>query len=49
MNAYTTTSTRNTAHSDGKLSRMFRAFCIEVRRAIETVGAAYRNGPLPPL
>jgi hypothetical protein len=47
MNATTSISTRNTA--DSKLGRLFRAFCMEARRAIELVGASYRNGPLPPL
>ncbi|MFS2027942.1 hypothetical protein ACL58G_21220 [Massilia sp. GER05] len=49
MNAYTTISTRNTAAGDSKLSRMFRTFCMEMRRAIETVGAAYQNGLQPPM
>jgi hypothetical protein len=45
MNATTTipTSTRLTAES--KLGRLFRAFCQEARRAIETVGASYRHTP----
>ena len=45
MNATTTipTSTRLTAES--KLGRLFRAFCQEARRAIETVGASYRYTP----
>ena len=47
MNATTTISTRNTA--DNKFGRLFRAFCQEARRAIELVGASYRNGPLSPL
>jgi hypothetical protein len=47
MNAYTSISTRHTAES--KLGRLFRAFCKEARRAIELVGASYRNGPLSPL
>lgn len=47
MNAYTTTSSLKTA--DGTLGRLFRAFCREARRAIEIVGASYRNGPLAPL
>jgi hypothetical protein len=47
MNAYTTISSRNTA--DGALGRLFRALCREARRAIELVGASYRNGPLAPL
>jgi hypothetical protein len=47
MNAYTTISTRNT--SDSKLGRLLRAFRMEVRRAIELVGASYRNGPMMPL
>jgi hypothetical protein len=47
MNAYTTTTTRIATES--KLARMFRAFCVEARRAIEIVGAAYQNGLQPPL
>ena len=47
MNAHTITLSRNAAES--KFGRMFRSFCMEVRRAIEVVGAAYQNGPLPPL
>lgn len=47
MNATTTISSRKTA--DSKLGRLFRAFCAEARRAIELVGASYRNGPLTPL
>ena len=47
MNAYTTTTTRIATES--KLARMFRAFCVEARRAIETIGAAYQNGLQPPL
>jgi hypothetical protein len=45
MNATTAipTSTRLTAES--KLGRLFRAFCQEARRAIETVGASYRYTP----
>jgi hypothetical protein len=48
MNATTTTiSTRDT--TDSKLARLFRAFCMELSRAIELTGASYRNGSLPPL
>jgi hypothetical protein len=47
MNAYTTTTTRIATES--KLARMFRAFCVEARRAIEIVGAAYQNGLQPPM
>jgi hypothetical protein len=47
MNASTTISTRTT--SDSKLGRLFRAFRMEVRKAIELVGASYRNGPVMPL
>jgi hypothetical protein len=47
MNAYTTISSRKT--TDGTLGRLFRAFCREAFRAIELVGASYRNGPLTPL
>jgi hypothetical protein len=47
MNAYTTTSTRIATES--KLARMFRTFCVEARRAIEIVGAAYQNGLQPPM
>ena len=45
MNA-TTISTRRTP--DGAFGRLFRAFCTEVRRALELVGASYRSGPLTP-
>ena len=47
MNAYTSTSTRFT--SESKLGRLFRTLCMEARRAIELIGASYRNGPLSPL
>jgi hypothetical protein len=47
MNAITTTSTRIATES--KLARMFRVFCVETRRAIEIVGAAYQNGLQPPM
>jgi hypothetical protein len=47
MNAYTTTPTRIATES--KIARMFRAFCVEARRAIEIVGAAYQNGLQPPM
>jgi len=47
MSAYTTSLSRTTTES--KLGRMFRAFCMELNRAIELVGASYRNGPLTPL
>jgi hypothetical protein len=43
MNAATTISTRTTTES--KLGRLFRAFCMEARRAIELVGASYRHCP----
>lgn len=43
MNAATTISTRTT--TDSKLGRLFRAFCMEARRAIELVGASYRHCP----
>ena len=46
MNA-TTISTRNTTES--KLDRLFRTFRVELHRAIELMGASYRNGLLPPL
>jgi hypothetical protein len=50
MNAYTTTSTRIATESKiARMFRMFRAFCVEARRAIEIVGAAYQNGLQPPL
>jgi hypothetical protein len=45
MNA-TTISTRNTA--DNKLGHVFRVFWNEALRAIEVIGASYRNGPLTP-
>jgi hypothetical protein len=47
MNAYTTISSRKT--TDSTLGRLFRALCREAFRAIELVGASYRNGPLTPL
>ena len=43
MNATTTISNRIT--TENKLGRLFRAFCQEARRAIETVGASYRYTP----
>jgi len=47
MNATTTISTRNS--TDSKLARLFHTFRVELRRAIELMGASYRNGMLPPL
>ena len=47
MNATTTILTRNATES--KLAHLFRTFRMELRRAIELMGASYRNGPLPPL
>jgi hypothetical protein len=49
MNAYTTTSTSTRIATESKLARLYRAFCVEARRAIEIVGAAYQNGMQPPL
>lgn len=48
MNAYTTTTSLQ-PQATGKIARMFRTFCVELRRAIELAGAPYKNGVLPPL
>jgi hypothetical protein len=49
MNAYTTTATAIESQTGGKFSRFFRAFMVELRRAIELTGASYKHGILPPL
>ena len=49
MNAYTTSTTTSRIATESTIARLFRAFCVEARRAIEIVGAAYQNGLQPPL
>ena len=48
MNAYTATPTA-LPHTSGTLSRLFRKFCTELRRAIELAGEPYQNGMMPPV
>ena len=47
MNTLTATAQRHAA--DGKIGRLIQALRREMRRALELVGASYRNGPLAPL
>lgn len=47
MNAYTTTPSAVHPHADSTLARLFRAFCVELRRALEVVGEAHNSGLRP--
>ena len=49
MNAYNTTSSKNTNANDSKFGRVARNFLAEMCRALEVVGAAYMKGALPRL
>jgi hypothetical protein len=45
----TITATSAPAATQGAFARMFQAFRIQLRRAIELSGAPYADGTLPPL
>lgn len=47
MNAYTTTPSAVQPQAESTIGRLFRAFCVELRRAIEIVGEAHNSGLRP--
>lgn len=47
MNAYTTTTESLRPQTESKFARMARNFIVELRRAIEVLGAAHNNGIRP--
>jgi hypothetical protein len=46
MNAYTTTPTA-TQQAESIIARLYRAFCVELSRAIEVIGEAHNSGLRP--
>lgn len=47
MNAYTTTTESLRPQTESKLARMYQTFVVELRRAIEVLGAAHNSGIRP--